>query len=329
MNHLKKVVATVAMVVTAQMAAHAQTDAANLDLARKALDVEHKCDDALKYLNLVSPDSRLSADYILNMAKVQDCKQNSEQALYYYNKYLKLNAGNDSVTRRVAELTDQKNKKNRTLPAATGGSGADEAKAVYQTASKNKKRRRLCLTDNYSGSGMGYAMGLGGDKSPYKSALDFSGFYGFMAFHNKGLIDVNTSLGFLLSPNKTWFGNALQVPADNVGSVGGGFYVGLNLGLQAILLNEKSLALSAGPIIGFNLTSFPQLNSTGDIATNFHAIYGLRSNLYLGENAMFYLQLRFAGSSTASVSGYMGNYEVPTNYNSIGLGIAYKFDSWW
>ena len=80
-----------------------------IDSARTAIDAGN-CDAASRNLNKVPPAARQQSDYLLTMGRAQDCMKNNEQALYYYNKYLAVRTEDDSVKRRVAELTDQKNR---------------------------------------------------------------------------------------------------------------------------------------------------------------------------------------------------------------------------
>ncbi len=83
MKKIKLILLSVAGLVIAG-SAFAQTDAASLDHARGALDLTHNCDEALHAISLVSIDGRSTPEYLLCMARAQDCKTNIEQAIYYY-----------------------------------------------------------------------------------------------------------------------------------------------------------------------------------------------------------------------------------------------------
>jgi len=325
---------TIALLTVALLAtqiAFAQQDAENIDHARNALDALHKCDEAMRYLNLVSPDNRQSPDYILCMGRTQDCMQNNEQALYYYNKYLALKPANDSVKKRVAELTDQKNKVTH--------SSAEEhkAKEIYQVASKNRKKRYKNLDDNYYSSGIGYGAGLGGDKCPFKGAMNILVSDGIMVLHNKAVLDINSMTNLLLSPNNTWFFNALQLPAGSVANidVGTGFAEVFTIGFCPVLINNKDVALTVGGMAGIDFYLFP--NTSFDSYTNTSIsnkvtfCYGIKSNLYLGDHFMAYINLLLNTANSADVSSgsITGGGTVPANYNMLNIGIALKFDSWW
>ncbi len=304
----------------------AQTDADNLANARSALSLNHNCEDAIHYLNQVSPDNRQTADYYLCMARTQDCKNNNEQAIYYYNKYLGLKPGTDSVVKRVAELKDMSNQKARVNNEVV------VAKNTYQTASKNKKRRHYLLDDNFYTSGMGYGKGLSGANSPYGSAFILNGGSGFMLMHNKAVLDFNTSTCFLTSPNDAWVNNALQAPAGTGGGMGTGFAEIITLGFSPVLINQKKLALTAGVMAGVNIYLLNvNIDYTGSnsIDDKFSFCYGIKSNLYLGEHVMFFAHLILNAANTANVTNDIANYTVPANYNMFQLGISYKFDSWW
>jgi hypothetical protein len=305
----------------------AQTaDLENLDKARTALDGAHNCNEATRLLNLVSPDYRQTADYLLCMAKTQDCKKNNEQALYYYKKYLLLTPTSDTVTKRVAELTDQKKKGER------AGSEVEIAKASYQSVAKIGKRRHHNLTDNYYSSGLGYGIGLGGDNAPYKSAFMLNVSDGIMLMHNKAVLDFNSSTGILLSPNREWFAMALAAPSVIATQISGGYSEVLSVGLAPVIVNQKNIALTVGALAGvdFYLPGSDYNYSAATIANKITFCYGVKSNLYLGEYVMIYMQLQVNVANTAEVSSdYNLGYTVPANYNILNMGLSYKFDAWW
>jgi|GEM_PF-6249694 len=310
--------------LTVQRAA-AQTDSENLENAKTALRNSHNCDDAMKYLNQVSPDSRLGADYLLCMANVQDCKKNTEQALYYYNKYLTMKPGTDSVVRRVAELKDQSNHRTKV------NNEQSSANETYHAAAKTrgKKRKRLNLVDNYYNIGIGYGKGIGGDNAPYKSSLSIIGGYGFVVFQNKAVVELNTSADFLLNPNKTWFANVAGVQPSDVGSTSVGTNTTITLGLAPILVNKKNLSLTAGVEAGIAFCEFSSTVAGADLTSGlFSPVLGIKSNLYLGENCMFYLQAHFLTQNQVTVSDYAGDYSAKANLNTISIGVSFKFDSW-
>jgi hypothetical protein len=324
-----KIIALLTFSLIAGNVASAQQDAENLVKARNAVDVSHKCDEATRYLNLVSPAYRQTPEYILCMGKTQDCMQNNEQALYYYNKYLTLNPANDTVKRRVAELTDQKNHAGR-----TSNNGEQKAKEIYQTTSKNRKRRRKNLDDNYYSSGIGLGTALGGDKSPYKNSLDLQVSNGFMMIHDQAVLDINSSTSILLSPNEPWFAKAAQAPAGSISNfdAGGGFSEVITVGFSPVLINKKDVALTAGVMGGVDFyllenAGFDYYNTV--ISNKVTLCYGIKSNLYLGSHVMFFLDFLLNAANTADVSNGLSSYTVPTSFNMMNIGVAVKIDSWW
>ena len=55
--------------------------------ARKAL-TEKNCDAALHSLQMVSLDGKEKPEYLRLMGEMQECKENSDQALFFYPKKL-------------------------------------------------------------------------------------------------------------------------------------------------------------------------------------------------------------------------------------------------
>lgn len=323
---MKKKLILIAMVLLGANLGFAQSDVDNLAKARAALVKDKNCDDANRYLTQVSPDYRLTTDYMLSMAMVQDCKKNNEQALYYYRKVLEQQPANDSVKKRVAELSDMQSHKN-------GGVTTSYVSAkTGNKSSHHKKKKKLNLYDNYCTIGMGYGVELGGADAPYGGEIDVNASSGFLIAHEKMVLGLEEDLAFLTNPNNTWFDNALQSGPSSSGTAGGGFAERLSMGLYPILVNKTKLSLTAGVFGGFNFMLFPQMtntysaNSVGDQAS---FCYGIKSCLFLGQNVMLYAKLLLNTKNTADVQTSFGDYTVPANYNSVSIGINYKFEPFW
>src|ERR1039458_9756250 len=204
---MHKILSTVLLTLATSLCGKviAQTDAENLDHAREALSVVHNCDDAIRFLSLVSIDTRSSADYLLCMARAQDCKTNNEQALYYYNKYLGVKPSDDSVKKRVAELSDLKNHKDKV------DNEERTVSVTYRAASGHRKRHKgLNLNDNFNSIGMSGGLGTGGADAPFKSAISLNIIDGIPIIHDKVLLEFDGHSSFLLAPDNTWFSNAYQ-----------------------------------------------------------------------------------------------------------------------
>ena len=306
-------------------AAYGQQDMENMASARNALDVSHKCDEAMRFLNLVSTDNRQTPDYLLCMGKTQDCMKNNEQALYYYNKYLALKPDDDNVKKRAAELTDQKNKANKM--------SGEERKAsnIYKTATKNRKMRHLNLDDDYYCTGIGYGKGIGGAKSPFKSQISLNYSNGFTLMHNHAVIDYSFASTFLTGANSTWFANAAPTAVYN-GDPGTGFSEVLTLGFNPVLINNRDIALTAGAMAGVDFYMFPgpaYQSSYMDVSVKSKVLfcYGVKSDLFIGQHFMMYMNLLLAGANTAHVSTSLLEYNVPANYGMLTIGAAVRFDS--
>lgn len=309
------------------LTASAQQGADNIAQATKALDEGHKCDEAMRLLNGVPTESRQNADYLLCMAKTQDCMQNSEQALYYYNKYLALKPNDDAAKRRTAELTDAKNRQ------AKASGEAQNAKVMYQTASKNRKRRRRDLDDNYYAFGFMYGAGMS-EKSPFKNEYGLHITDGFVIIDNHALLELNISTSFLGATNQKWFNDAVKpitlLPNNNIGKQIG-FAEALTIGFAPIIVNNRDIALTAGVIGGIHYYMLPLITSYADISmgNTFTLCYGIKSNLYLGQNFMIFASYLFNSAKTADISSSYVNYTVPANYNLLNIGMALKVDAFW
>jgi tetratricopeptide (TPR) repeat protein len=306
-----------------------QEDVQLIDSARIVLDKTHKCDDAMRILNRISIANRQSPEYYLYMGRTQDCMKNNEQALYYYNKYLAIRPENDSIKKRTAELTDEKTRTQH------GGNEERKAKDIYQVASKNRKKRRRNLEDNYSSTGIGYGKGLGGTKSPFKDIISFQFSSDIPIIKNKAVLDINSTTNILLSPNVSWFVNAMNTPLGYVPSanIGTGFSESITIGFCPILINKKDIALAAGVLGGGHYYSFPSSSFldvySASVSDKLMFCYGIKSNLYLGQHVMLYVNLLLNSANTATVSSSYVSHRETVSYGMINTGIAVKFDTWW
>lgn len=300
----------------------AQDDVQNLEKAHEALDLSHNCAEASKYLNLVSPAARQGAPYLLNMAKSQDCMNNTAQAIYYYNKYLTQQPGNDSVMRRVAELTDQKNK---------GEKNNERNINTNKPASKKHKKKGKNLVDNYYYSGLGYGMGLGAN-APLRSGVSFVAGDGFVIMQNRAVLEINVTASLMESPNREWDASTtlLLPPGASAIAVDAGSAESFSIGFSPVLVNNRNIAVAAGVFGGINLYSFwGNIASDIDIPTNISACYGINANLYLGDHVMFFGRLLLTAANSLKIDTYGGEYTVPASYSAANLGICVKLDSWW
>ncbi|MFI5196524.1 MAG: hypothetical protein ACHQD8_05495 [Chitinophagales bacterium] len=317
-----------AIIVPIAFTAHAQTDNEQIMHAKNAIQVTNNCDEALRYLDKVSINGKMTADYFLYMAKANDCKSNNEQAIYYYKKYLEFQPASDSIKKRVAELSDQKTRQARV---------ANEervAKASYQTVSKNKKKKHMSIDDNFMLLGVSYDIGLGGENAPYKKEISINYSGNFPIIHNHVTLGYTLNSGFLFSPNKKWFGSVFDMPDSEVSGVGLGFAERLSFVPMAVIINRHKLSLTAGPEIGVGFFYTPEVtNSYGGAASfndggDFGISYGLRTNLLVGDNVAFFIE--YTTFSIKSVSSdYAGiTQSTPVSHDMFQIGIGYRLERW-
>lgn len=320
--------AIIAIACLLALPAAAQTDDENLANAFAALSQRHNCDDAMHYLNLISAASKEKAAFVLCMARTHDCKKNTEQAIYYYNKYLAIFPGTDSIMQRVAELKDRSARESK-MEAETEATPSADHKPTRVIV--KKKHRHMNLDDNYLSTGCSYGKMLGGNNAPYSSLFSLDLSEGFLIINQKAVLDVNFNSGFLLSPRNAWFANAVQLPGTNVGASGPGFAELITLGLNPVLFNHRSLTLTAGAVagVGFYTIATSVNNTSASFNPDFSFCYGLKSNLYLGDNCMFFIQAILNAANSTTITGYSSDYSVPVSYNTLTAGVAFKFESWW
>jgi hypothetical protein len=313
------------MSVAGSVNVKAQVDDDNIQKAKNALGISHSCDDALHFLAMVSADGRQKPDYYLEMGQANDCKTNTAQAIYYYNKYLEYQPANDSIKKRVAELTDKKTQDAKV---------ADEsriAKNLYQGATKNKKKNRLNLSENYYSIGIGYGLATGGTDAPYKSSFELNSDYGFPVAKNKLLLEWSFNLDFLTNPSTDWFARAFQIPSSEVSGIGSSINYNISVGVMPVLLNKKDISLAAGPLLGIGISLLPDMGDYTFSSNNiFSFYYGLRGDLILGEYTIVYLQYAHSGTNTVTAELPIGvTNSITNNQGMLTFGVRLKLNRWW
>jgi hypothetical protein len=159
---------------------------------------------------------------------------------------------------------------------------------------------------------------------------------GFIIINNHAVLDLNTNMTFLSSPNNTWY-QKVMAPVSTGSTVrndmGMGFDMSVTFGFLPILINNKDIALDAGPVVGLGYYSFPGMisgyYSDLSVQDKLGLTYGIKSNLHLGQHVMFFANLMFFPGNTATVTSGLSSYSIPTNYNMLNIGIALKTDAWW
>jgi hypothetical protein len=310
---------------------YAQTDDDNIQQARATLDAQHNCDGALRYLSLVSADGHTKAAYNLQMGRANDCKTNIAQAIYYYNKFLEFQPANDSVKRRVAELSDDKAQQARVANEERIARGMNEEHTPHSSHTKKSKKKHYCLEDNYYSFGIGYGMALGGDNAPYKSAFEVNGDYGFALAKNKLLLECSFNADFLTNPSIDWFARACELSSSQVSGLASGFDYNIHFALMPVVVNKKNIALAVGPLAGIGFISISDMGDysfeTGNAACLY---YGARANLFLGQYAIIYLQYGQMGANTATVDLPIGiSNTITQNQSMLTLGVRLRFGGYW
>ena len=328
MKHIRNLLITVLFLNATNV--KGQNDTMILELARKALDANHNCESSLNFLNSLSPDGKKSQTYYLLMGRAEDCKMNNQQALFYYNKFVESDPGNDSVKLRIAQLKDN---------ASGVGLTANELRVTKadaaQTKNLKKNRKKKVLRDNFVTMGLGYVVSTGAN-APFGSGVSIDASSDFLKIKDKALIEFSSSSQFMFHPNADWFSNAFGL-TTNESSAMSGFTEIVTLGLMPILRNKKTTAIAAGPYVGFVFNSLGVLpvnsfsNYDNVTMDQFALCYGLKVNYVVTESLLFNLNLNIKSitsidnSSSASLTG---STSVPVNLTTISLGITYKFTPW-
>jgi hypothetical protein len=314
--------------------AHAQTDNDQIQHAKNAISATGNCDDALRFLDKISTEGKMTENYFLYMGKAHDCKADNEQAIYYYKKYLEFEPANDSIKLRVAQLSDQKVQTARVANEERVAKAAYQDASTHGTAHKKKHKQRMSIDDNYGLFGIAYGVGLGGANAPYKSSISLNYSGNYPVAHDRIVLNVTIDGAFLFSPNKDWFGTVYNEPSSTVSGVGLGYSDCVYFAPMAVAVNKKKLALTVGPEIGVGYLYTPQtdesLQTSSTIATGaFGLFYGGKANLIVGESLAF--SLEYTTSSIKSVdsdsAGFGQTFAMSTSMLKFGIG--YRFERWW
>jgi tetratricopeptide (TPR) repeat protein len=312
----------------------AQTDSTLIAQAKTAVTMG-TCDDALTFLSRVSNTGKGSADYLLYEGKARECKGDDEQAISCYEKYLALMPSDERIKKRKAELASDVSKKTR--------AASDQAavKMIYNDATKGRASKRKKarskhnnIYDNYQSIGLGYDISTGGSNAPYKNGAGLTIDNGFPTMNGRLVLNYNISSDLLYSPDMAWYGKAFSMSPSDVNSVPHGFEVAATFGVMPVLINKKKIALTVGPEIGFKLISMPDISSVyGSYSfsngTLFRPCFGLKTDLFIGNNMMFFSEYLRTVANSITASPPFGDNTVPVNYNLFRIGISVRVSDWW
>ncbi len=294
--------------------------------ANKLLEGAYNCDGALGELRLVSDSGRTSSSYLLAMAKAFDCKENNQQAIMYYNRYLAIVPGADSVKRRIAALNDPRN---------------DERDVARQQKNANNLYKAVkngythnCISERDFIYGLSYNNYISNGETPFKTAINFFNTYQFPFSKNRALFEFSSSVNYMTGGRKNWFAQVFDVPVSQVISVPGTFSAAIDLSVSAVIINKHALAVTAGPTIGIYASLMPDVNMN-DVSNTysnpilFTPTVGLRVAAYFGKH--LYTALAYTIDTRSSFSNDIstGTTVTPFNGNSIGLtagcrGMGYR-----
>lgn len=306
---------------------YAQTDKEELEHARNAINVTKSCDDAMRFLSNVSAEGKTTAAYFMCMANAQDCKANNEQALYYYNKYLELQPKNDSIRKRVAELSDSKTQQ------ARAANEERVAKEVYaNTAHTKKSKKNRNILNSYLCLGLTYSTPTSGADNPYKTGTGLNVGMGFPLADKKMVLDFAINTDFIFGQNTAWYTKTYNASASEVDGASLGLSVDMEVSPMATIMNHKRLAWTAGPMIGIKYvsTSDPYIY-TGGVenaaikGTNVFGIcYGAKTTVILNDNGLFFAEYTAMPASKFTTTNNPSGNNV--NHNMLRIGVALRID---
>ncbi len=304
----------------------AQTDKDELEHAWNAIHVVKSCDDALHFLSNVSADGKTTAPYFMNMANAHDCKSNYEQALYYYNKYLELQPKNDSVRKRVAELSDGK------LQAQKAANEERVAREVYGNAAQTKKvRKKHDLLTHYFCIGGTYSLPAGGNDRPYNTGAGINFGLGYPIADKRLVLDFASNTDFVFGQNMSWWMRAYNRGASLVSAAGFGVTQDIEACVMATILNHKKVAWIAGPMVGtkYVYTPDPIYNSSDDNislkgGSVFGLCYGAKTSVLLKDHGLFFVE--YSGMPVNKFTTSNNRTGVNANHSMLRIGVTLRAD---
>ena len=313
---------TIACCITVQLSAQTNSDQQNIQKAQNAISgTNHNCNDALMYLRLVSDSGKTVQDYLLTMANANDCKMNNEQAIFYYEKYLKINGGNDSVKKRIAELKDMQ---------SNAGLVRQQEKKIKELYKGVKKGwYESCLEDeDFS---WGFSTNLYSPKNyPYATAVNFFNYRDYAFAKHRMMFSINSTAGYMIGGQKSWWTKVHNTTEDDIISIPGTVQVGLEIAFSAILINKQKYAITLGPNAGFSamFMNGTKLKSIHNETSSFFLaspVYGLTSNFYLGKHLYAFMGYSiFTKKTFTNSEAKLGETKTVVDGNSLRFGIGMR-----
>ncbi len=299
-----------------------KSDTLNIQKAVIAIDGMHKCNEGIVYLNMVSEASKNNPTYILTMAKAYDCLSKNSEAIKYYEQYVAIDRTNAAANKRLIALKDEENN------SAVVKQQERRIKNFYKGVKHGNKS--YTLNDNEYCWGIGSALMLGGQKSPYLGGLDLNLISSVPFANNHWLFKINAAIGFLNGGKKTWFASVLNTTEDDITDIPAAFHGRMNLAFAAVVTNKRRYAITVGPDFGFESLVLPEISMKTDFKNySKKSIYtpfiGLTTCYLFGEH--FYSSLSYSFSTVSTFKNEnipLAATETPLNASSIRLVIGFR-----
>ena len=208
------------------------------------------------------------------------------------------------------------------------------AKEAYGLVSRKKKKKSLNLDGSSVNLSLSYIAGLGGTDAPYKRGLGFNIGTSHPIFKNHVLLDWQFNNDLLFSPNNAWYSRAFSVSVNDEDGVGSTYGGGIQIGVSPILVNSRKFALTLGPMAGiYGVLDQTMITKDGVNTANgiFSLCYGLKSNIYIGDNFTCYVQYAHFPTNRIDViltDGIRKKDYIKANFNSIRVGVGFRINYW-
>lgn len=300
-----------------------QSDTLNIQKAVIAIDGMHKCNEGMEYLNRVSEPSKNNPTYLLTMAKGYDCMSKNAEAIRYYEKFVALDRTNAVANKRLIALKDEDNN------SAVVKQQERRIKNFYKGIKQGNND--FALNDNEYCFAIGTDILTGGDKSPYRAGMNLNFISTAPFANNRMVFQLLGSIGFLNGGRKNWFASVLNTTEDDITDVPAAFFGRMNITFAPVIVNNKKLALTVGPDVGFESMILPEVSMKGTFKeyskkTVYSPIIGLSANCLIGMHffsSLSYSYFTVSKFENENVAG-IPSTETPLNGNTIRLTVGYR-----
>jgi hypothetical protein len=208
------------------------------------------------------------------------------------------------------------------VPTANELRVAREANQISREIKKSK-REQVALDAPYVGLGLGYMSGISSN-SPYKAGINIHGTWGLPILKRRLLLEAQLNLDTRFNANEAWYGRAYDLPVgQELGGVKISFCQDFTYGGYAVVVNNKDMAVVAGPMLGFGYVNAESANGSDMIFTdkgsNWTYCYGLKGAMFLGSHCSFFAQYSMTGIRKADAA----HLAYPVSFNALRIGFTY------